>query len=395
MNNFVLTIISYMKGLIQKVDYFGEKVRVYVDNDYRVKTKLGGALTIMMGVALITLAWINGRDIFYKNNPNAYQQTVVLDKYPQALLNSTSFPIALSLQDGNGAPYINDPHFKLSVYYNYNGQSVPNGDMDISISTPIQTNFCNYSDYPMLSKETFDRAGLSGYQCLNMTGIQVDGYWSTNNLHWITIGLYMCDYDSTPDLCPSYQNIRNFTNTNQMLLALYFVDNFPAINNNSEPIQRALSSTYRFIDTRSLKITNIMIQTQHLFVDNGLISKSQEDKEFLKMIELRTDTLEVDSKLKKVMSYNIYSSNKADLYYISYIKVGDIIASIGGLFKFFIFIFTFINQPFSRVKRDLTILNRLFEIPKSNDSALNPPSMNKINETPQPRNVSQIGKYLT
>jgi len=60
----------------------------------------------------------------------------------------------------------------------------------------------------------------------------------------------------------------------------------------------------------------------------------------------------------------VYSHNNYETYYRRYIKVPEILASVGGLIKIIITIIAFANLPFSRINKYQTIINEIFHIPQ-------------------------------
>jgi hypothetical protein len=62
---------------------------------------------------------------------------------------------------------------------------------------------------------------------------------------------------------------------------------------------------------------------------------------------------------KKLMSFQFYSSNIYNVYYRKYIKITEILASVGGLIKLFSTVFTFVNLYFSNIEKNLIGINEL------------------------------------
>ena len=66
-----------MKKWIKKIDFFGTQMQFTYKRKEKIKTLLGGYLSIFCFILLITLALITGQDIFFQKNPDV---VVITDK---------------------------------------------------------------------------------------------------------------------------------------------------------------------------------------------------------------------------------------------------------------------------------------------------------------------------
>ena len=70
-----------MTKLLRKLDFFGQENKIYLNKEEKVTTVVGGILTLLMVAGAIILAWVFGKDIYYKQNPFSYQQPTIYDQY--------------------------------------------------------------------------------------------------------------------------------------------------------------------------------------------------------------------------------------------------------------------------------------------------------------------------
>jgi hypothetical protein len=75
---------------------------------------------------------------------------------------------------------------------------------------------------------------------------------------------------------------------------------------------------------------------------------------------LQCDTTDIDMNKKSLISFDIYSANKSNVYNRKYIKVSDILASVGGLMQVFYIMFLVINKAFSEISKYEKIISQIF-----------------------------------
>jgi len=72
----------------------------------------------------------------------------------------------------------------------------------------------------------------------------------------------------------------------------------------------------------------------------------------------------MDTNENNLISFEIYSSNISDSYFRRYIKIQDLIAYLGGILKFFMMTFLYLNMIFSKVEKNISIVNEVFVLNK-------------------------------
>jgi hypothetical protein len=175
----------------------------------------------------------------------------------------------------------------------------------------------------------------------------------------LSLELYQCDYDSTPDLCASKSEIEEFTRIKKLNLALLVIDYQVSVTDFSNPKNIFFNNPYKFI-TKDLKVLNYLIQQDTIKTDSGLIFESITETKSLKTEELQNDVSLFSREDKQVINWNFYSSNQTKIYSRKYIKLSEIMASVGGLLKIFISLFVFINIPFCNINKIQKIMEKIF-----------------------------------
>jgi hypothetical protein len=109
------------------------------------------------------------------------------------------------------------------------------------------------------------------------------------------------------------------------------------------------------------------LEKDYLITDTGFIVEGKNTTEFYSLNEIQTlDTLDIDEETGALVTFEIYSSNKYTNYYRKYIKIPEILASVGGLINVSIIVFGFVNLPFSRVNKYIYAINNLVDVENLN-----------------------------
>jgi hypothetical protein len=351
-------------------DLLGSGINLRLNNQSIIQTNTGAVLTIFLGFVTILFSWLIGKDIIYKERPFSFQQVNILDNYPVFKMNSTSFPIAVAVQDFDGATLKIDNYLDLN-FMNTHYKVGEDGLMQRVESIPLQLKNCNYSDFPEIKTELFDSLGMRYALCPVNFDVEVFGYWSTPELKTVEIYLGYCDKKSNLQ-CKNKKEIENFLIKNSASLTLYYLDTQIILNNYHEPISKVVSVPYTFAQPGNFKIKNFMVREDKIETDNGYFFESSETIRFLKIKDEQSDTSGFNDS-EYLVNFSFYSSNKYTLSYRKYIRITEILAIVGGLFKFISVFCNFINFHFSEVEKDLIIMNsiyeaeckQIFKIPKS------------------------------
>jgi hypothetical protein len=151
-----------MKGtsrLLEFMDIYAENIKFSLDGKYKFKSSFGGGLTIVTVVLVTIFSWLIGKDIYYKEKPFYYEQSVSLPEFQKIQLNSTNFPIAFVLSDINA----NNPDY--SKYYNLKINHKTHrineqGIFELAEVNELKSKQCEKSDFPSINEKDFNKLGL-------------------------------------------------------------------------------------------------------------------------------------------------------------------------------------------------------------------------------------------
>jgi len=361
------------------LDIYGEPVRTLLCGNFFIKTSIGGFLTLTTVVLALIFTWFIGKDIIYKQKPNSYMQTDIFAKFLHVNISNDNFPFSFTVTDDDNLPLENyESYFTFKLYeiaYQLNNSS---SKYELIRKDERQLKNCTYSDFHLISEKQFHDSQLKFTICPTYKNISLYGYWNEPKVTYLQISIEVCQNKTDNKIiCNTTNEIKQYIAKKKANVNINFIDSRVVINNNTDPLEHLTKLNYKYFIPEFYKKTIYKIQTQKIFSDDGFIFSEIKNKTFLKVVEESTDILLPDN--DELLSFEIYSSNISDSYYRSYIKVQDLIASLGGILKVFMMTFLYLNTIFSRVEKNISIVNEVFVLnKKSTNSGFDDPHFNKI-----------------
>jgi hypothetical protein len=103
------------------------------------------------------------------------------------------------------------------------------------------------------------------------------------------------------------------------------------------------------------------VETNEIVTDKRLIFRDIYLEMYKRLTISQSDATIYNEREKELLSANFYSTNKKTITYRKYIKIPEIIASVGGIFKFISLFFEYLNRPFNFLIWNSEIIESLFE----------------------------------
>jgi len=356
---------------MKNLDIYGEPVKILLNKNFFINTSIGGFFAITTLILVLVFTWFIGKDIVFKEKPISYMQTDIYKKFLDINITSYNFPFSFTMMDDDNIPLIDFSYLTIKLFeltYDLNPET---GIYDLTKKNEHPVKFCNYSNFPLISQELFNDAQLAFTLCPFNNNFNLYGYWNEANLKYLQISIESCKNKTGSEIiCKRPDEIKQYIADTGTNLNIFYVDSRVVINNNTDPVEYLSTMKYKYVIPEYYKKTTFKIQTQNILTDNGFIFGDTENIEFLKMVEEFTDIRIIDPFQNQFLAFEIYSSNISDTYFRRYIKVPDIIASLGGILKVFTMAFLYLNTIFSKVEKNISIVNEVFILNKKPEDSL-------------------------
>lgn len=346
-----------MNNAIYLFDLFKQHFSLRVNKQDRTTSILGFILSLII-LIFLTVYFFNS-DIFHKLRPITSDQELLLKSRETLNLNQDNFGLVVGITDDLGLSY-NDPSiFSLSVL-----------QVDINITSSKYMNFdnkalhyCQESDFSNKDLNFFNGLSFNKYFCLDNSTIRLAGSWESEIINYFAIEVKLCENDDidVEDLeskhnCKSNEEIHNFFL--DKYLTVYYKESNYDLNNYLNPMQESYKNYYWTLSSTMRKQINMNIKKIEIVTDDGIIFQEANKKESFKLSEIVND-FDLNYK-KQLMEVDFFSSPKKQYATRNYQKIQEVLASLGGIFSFFMTVGLVITRIQIEVNLINSVMNKLY-----------------------------------
>lgn len=350
--------------MVKNFDLIGPELKISINGDARLKTKVGGLLTILW-IALSILAFCAfGRDILEKKNPQIQLNTKV-NADRTFNYNSNNFTIMFAITDNVNLLPIKDIEKKMRLYFNVRNTNATKS-VNSSETTLIDVNHdlipCN-SSIVLPGAQNNLLVDVSNYWCVppNLKYKLVNGLGEGTS-QWFRIQMEIC-VNSTKNnngCLPLEKIYKEFTTINvHYVISNIIIDGYDYLNPGKENYISGLikggSNTW----------------SRNIYWFKGVYYNTDESW-ILESNRLQTyfQNSLIEAQLYSQPNTNVFFSHLisivqlGDYYNRNYIKIQGVFAYIGGFISFFKLCFGVIDEMINEKNINLIFENLIFRKPK-------------------------------
>ena len=236
-----------MKGILKKIDFFNEQIKITIKESDRMKTNLGGFFTILMILTILIFSWFLGNDIIYKTKPFSNSETQIGSTSFETYINPSNFSFAVVNLDAANKPVYDDRYFTISARFSkleVNEQ----GESEFKIRQDISLVFCQKENFPLLTEEQFEGAQLKNFLCIDhKESYTLSGGFGENFITFVEIFLSMCDWEANPNYCKSKSEIDQYVNENFLNFNIFSPSLGMDVSNFDSPFVYYLLNDYKLL----------------------------------------------------------------------------------------------------------------------------------------------------
>jgi hypothetical protein len=347
-----------MIKIFKAIDIYGDPIKLQFNNEFNLKSSLGGCLTIITIIAGFVFSWLIGKDIFYKVKPYSYQQNTIYENSPSIYINRTSFPLFFEIQN-------NFESFNYERYLNFtmNYVSMERNNLSLFEMKEVKNLKLIKADsknFSVILEEDFKKRKLSNFLTIDSyDNFEIAGYFNQDLAKFLSIVVTECDIATFPDFCATHEEIDSFINKNIITFHMIYKDYQLSITDYDNPTKYFMVNPFNTVNNESKDI-KFFIEQDTLQTDSGFIFEELSDQNYLRMVESNYDTRVFNSNTKDRVIFSFFSANRSNFIFRKYIKIHEILASIGGLLQVILKVFQFLNSPFCTINKNSTLIDFLF-----------------------------------
>ena len=364
-----------MKNL-KKIDIFGEKFNFSIFGNNQYNTNFGGLLTIFFLAFSISVTFLFGTDLYLRKNPKVLLDRIVPKDYHYINCSVSDLPYFWNIIDyENHVRNFTNILYPISTLqvYKYNTK---NHSLDFQKKITIPNTKCTKE--MVNNDDIFNKLGLVDFYCIDWKNLDypLGGFWdATDSLYYIDQIFYFCLDGERSSNCTNISNLKDFFGKkNNIYYNYYYPSMYFSASDYDQPLQREYVNKFEIMSANLYKKKRLFFANSEINSNKGWIFDSISNSNLITYDNSESDIdYHSDNDLNNVnltsavYTTAIYLMKNHYLYSLSYMKVQDLAAQVGGFMKILLILFSILNFYNNKFNRDLDIMNKIFEFKKLDD----------------------------
>jgi hypothetical protein len=336
-----------MLKLLKRLDFNTVKVNFFVFGKESYSTAWGGVISLLNMIILGLVLASFGRDFFLRKNPQLYQKTVYPTPSNNYTIGKRNFTFVIRLEDSVGKQILNMDHL---IYFKteYYKKEIVNGSWAFTEIRTLNVSTCERDNF--IDKEAFDDLNLGNALCPDLDGLELGGESSGGTFRKFVRTVFLKCEEGKKNLknkpCGTKAEFDNFAQ-NRIFLSFFYPKYYIDGDNYDQPMSTILYNQAEYIDPEMFKSRNLYFKKGELKTDYGWMLASEVTTSSISMDDTQyyfiTRSQLSSSQRDQLFSLLIYMSKQEEYFRRTYVKIQNLAADAGGIFK----IFYLVNGIFS------------------------------------------------
>jgi len=316
-------------------------------------------LSMLTMASIIVMTFTFGADLYLKQNPKIMTQFAIPDPERDNFDNSQNFTIAWSIVDEKGFPTTLDNFLYPHFIYMVDGVEVK--------QAPVKCNTLNNIDPFFVSLINKVNEKEEDWHCLDLTSEQFNIIKLWKNQNPFEFRIYYCpDGDLNSPSCTPYSKLYDELVIKTKRLNLMVPEHMFDSSFQELPLQVGYARYTRAIDLAIIKKQDIFFRRVNMDTDFGWLWESWRKLSYITKTSYMTDIWKSFSKdlyliEPSLFIVDFYFDTKFDGYSMSYLKLMDLAANVGGFLGIIMFFFQLFSNFYNGHFMKLTMYDKLFD----------------------------------
>ena len=381
-------------NFLKKIDLYGIPYSFTVFNELLYKTATGGTMTILTILLNAFCFYYFGKDFYNRQNPAFVSQASQSENYQKFNISRDDLLMAIRVEDADSNPFNITGIFQIEAYYK--GYEVKNNTSILIFKNSMDKINCAEINSTNLRLNT--KKDLSKMDCLKFNNTVLGGYWDGDFTYYLQITLKPCiNSTSNNNSCMPFDQAISIINSGGLSFNVYTNKHYTKLDDYENPLKITLYNAYGDLSTITGKILRIFYKTASIKTDLGIVTDMSKNYTVYGLDNIIADTFSINPPFQNstnetiVASFEIFILNNNQIYEVTYIKIQQIFAYIGGFISFISLFLNFFTEIINEHYRTLHIVNKLFDFKElKNQDKLN--SLIKEHASEHSGETSQVDK---
>jgi hypothetical protein len=355
-----------ISSYILSLDFIGLEPKFRFQGGGRYKTYMGGVLSITLYMLFIAGMIYFGKDLYVKETPTLMSSNSLNPHAAPLELLPENFPFFFALEDAaNNLNYFKDETiYKMQALLRT--QKRVKGDNGIvKLETqmiPIKMVDCDLDyHFPDLRSQFNTTTYQLAYCIAPGQNVTIQGDFPDDVFNFLQINFFQCANTTTDSSCKPQSVIDKSIRNTYISINYGFYLMRP--NNYESPMNHIKQDYFTTVSNLGFKQINIYLKRVFVTTDSGIIFEDRNLDTYNQIDhiqELATNV--VPGPGERLFNIGIRMSYSEDNVYRHYLKLQEVAANVGGLFKFFSLSFELLILALTKQIYYLELFNNHFRI---------------------------------
>jgi hypothetical protein len=343
---------------LSAIDIFGHQPTMMVNNSKTYKSPFGGFLSFSAFIAVCYSVWVLGNDIIYRQKPNLITSTYA-DALPlRTDFNDRNYIITFGLQQPDFKFFYDETIYTFKVE-NLEMLRFPNSTETFRTDV-IDVVKCSDKKLDFLYEDYFSNLDLKNLACMKNGTFVLEGQYGTAIWRWVYISLQKCKNSTSNNFhCKSKQEIDKKLSGGYF--GMFLSDQTVIPTNYTHPFKSFGVNIWTSFTDGIFREVWLYYKKMQILSDMGWLTESTEMQDSFgydsfKEIWDKRDTSDVMMRIGIGMGLNRV------VYERSYLKMQQIAANVGGIFKFLMMCGEILSFHYRKFRFESWIVKYFYEM---------------------------------
>jgi hypothetical protein len=356
---------------LETIDVFGKSFEFTFGGKDQFKSHWGGYFTIFTFFVVVYMVWLLGKEILMRDMPKD-SQVISIKNAPTNI--TWNVPTGFMVLDNRGTIFPNyDRYLTFESYYWNMQRNKVTGKFE-NVTEPLELDMvkCTPNDFSDEVYKNFIDFKMDTALCVANKGLKLGGDFGGEYARFVSVRVTPCYNTTKFNNCLPAEESLSFLNLKNLVVSVKSEKILYKSKDFSKPVNKFIGEDNILIDPYIFNFPRYQINEFIVDTDSGLIGQSTNadtyyEYSFLNDIITAFDNDGLRPKdLRKLIlyEYTFFESYNQKTQIRSYLKLTDMLASVGGILKIYILIFNFFfHQIYQRMMYE-KVITQLFNFEK-------------------------------
>ncbi|EAR86309.2 transmembrane protein, putative (macronuclear) [Tetrahymena thermophila SB210] len=358
-------MIKQIQRVLKQIDIYGQSIQLSFHKKNSYNTVFGGCISFIVLISFLVGCWFFGKELFLKKNPQVIMQERSVDNPKRIDVKPDNLIIMMGIANNN-AQYIYDP-----TIFSVNAvqltqvliQDPHTGKQTVQLVNNTKTiKQCSMSDVKIPDLVSyFQNLNYTAMYCFDTQKDQVffEGDFNQKAFSQLNIYFQKCQNSTSSQIiCKSQEEIDKTLLLTK--LSIFMSDHVIDPLNFENPVSNRAISLYSVASSQFPQETDLFLTNYYIDTDGGVFYQQLQQQQTFIFASQITTPLFGDPTI--LMKLNIRLQKFQENYMKrTYLKLADVVAQIGGLFKILILLGALITNPISKLYYFKAIIDEIYQ----------------------------------